>query len=129
MHEHTTSRRVFRVKIKSRMGDEWKFVQNASETYRQNALTDDPLATEDLSTRPLDVIVKWAANLASRYPDGVELVDVTITTKCVTVDFNSGDLLEHRRKVALAKLDQSDIEALNVEKLAAYNKLKFHGEK
>lgn len=99
------------------------------DNYKYSTV-DDPLLADTVGDKSPEQIVKAMAWLKTKAKNAetVELVDVEVKTSVTPVDFNEGDLLEHRRKVALSKLDDLDVEALGIEKMAAYNKLKFHGE-
>jgi hypothetical protein len=58
--------------------------------------------------------------------DGLEWVKVKKTTTHTTMPMNEDKLMEIRRSRALAKLTEDDVQALEVEKFAIYDKLKNH---
>jgi hypothetical protein len=92
--------------------------------------TADPLEAKDFSDESPNIIVKALDGLmrSNDSYETIELVRIKVTTEIDAVDINDGEILEERRRQALSKLNSMEVEALGVEKLAAYSKLKFHGE-
>jgi aspartate/methionine/tyrosine aminotransferase len=58
--------------------------------------------------------------------DNVAYARVTVTTVTEHLSVEEGDILEERRRVALAKLSRDDVKALGLENIAMYSMLKFH---
>ena len=127
MDEHNISFRLFRIQRQTRSGTNWEYYKTGS--YNALNFTSDPLEAHDLKDKDISEIVKLGALRESKIgtSEKFELVDVEIKTTITHVPFDSGDILEQRRKMAFEKLSRSDIEALGIEKLASYNKLKFYG--
>jgi hypothetical protein len=119
---------VFRGKKVTRGQEAWFYMRAFGASYNSNWVA-DPLEAKDFTAAHPTEIVKALEGLAKNTDsyDAVELVKMKITTECSPVNINHGDILEERRRQALAKLNPMEIEALGVEKLASYNKLKFHG--
>lgn len=129
MEKHVKEILVFRGKKVSRGQDIWFYMKGSGSSYTSNWAV-DPLEGKDFNEESPSAIVRALESLAkasSEQYDDVELVRMKITTVVESVDINEGEILEERRRQALAKLNTMEIEALGIESLAAYNKVKFHG--
>lgn len=128
METHVKQVLVFRGKKVTRGQDAWFYMRAFGSSYNSNWVA-DPLEAKDFTDTPPADIVKALESLAksSDNYDAVELVRMKISTEISPVNINEGDILEERRRQALAKLNPMEVEALGIEKLASYNKLKFHG--
>jgi hypothetical protein len=85
------------------------------------------------SAQPIDVddvetVVRLYQRLVKEYgADHVEIIRLQVLVRETPMDIIERDeFMEERRKVALAKLQSDDIEALGLQKLATYNKLRYH---
>lgn len=127
METNTITVRVFRVKAQHRTGEDWKFARKISDRYNFTH-TVDPLEADNMMEADADTLVGHYSTIQDHMKNGekIELVDVEITSSIRPIDLDSGEFLEIRRKRALNKLNDSDVAALGIEKLATYNKLKFH---
>lgn len=123
---NTVKLRLLQSYAQTRSGKVYRYIKS-SGSYGPS-YTSDPIDAQNLiELDPEDLIRSLEAAIAkSPADDQITLVDVEITTTVTPVDMGSGDLLEIRRKKALKKLNADDVAALGVEKLAAYNKLKYH---
>jgi hypothetical protein len=61
-----------------------------------------------------------------RHGEKIQFNTVTVERKFDSIDLNDPVYLDERRRRAFVKLNQEDVEVLGLEKLAAYNKLKYH---
>lgn len=76
---------------------------------------------------PEEVIKLYQYLVKQNGKDAVSLVRVQVAVRETTMDLlDKDEFLEARRKIALAKLQIDDVEALGLQKLAAYNKLRYH---
>jgi hypothetical protein len=124
---HTKELLLFRGKKVSRGSDNWMYMRSGS--YSSANWIVDPLEAKDFNGEEPAKLVRSMEAFAKDQdsPENVQLVKVTIITQIEPIDLNQGEILEERRRQALAKLSAHEIEALGVERLAAYSKLKFHG--
>lgn len=121
--------RVFRTLREGRTGKEWQYIK-AGDSYNRMMTTSDPLEAEQFQNQTPEKIAKRFTSLeeSNKTNGDIELVEIKIVTEVSQINLNDGEILEERRKIALQKLNQADIEALGLHKLASYNKLKFHGD-
>lgn len=128
MESHVKEVLVFRGKKVSRGADTWMYLRGTG--YNGNWVA-DPLEAKDFGAESPNSIVRALENLSKTTDnhEAIELVKIKITTEVESVDINDGEILEERRRQALAKLNSLEVEALGLEKLASYDKLKFHGTK
>jgi hypothetical protein len=67
------------------------------------------------------------ASISRKNPDThYAFVSLTLKAEFKKMDMDSEEMIEALRASALAKLSEAEIRALGAEKLAVYNKLKFH---
>ncbi len=125
---HSKEILVFRGKRVTRGQDAWFYLRTVGASYNSNWVA-DPLEAKDYSDETASTIVKSleTVNKSSESTEPVQLVRMKITTHITVVDLNEGEILEERRKQALAKLNPMEVEALGVQRLATYNKVKNHG--
>lgn len=81
-----------------------------------------------LDVDDVEGVVRMYQRLVKDYGvDRVEIIRLQVVVRETTMDLMAKDeFLEERRKQALAKLQPDDIEALGLQKLATYNKLRYH---
>lgn len=130
MESSTVELRLFRYYSQGRDGGSWHYMRRDQGYNNSITSSHDPIDGYDVKSLDAEELVAMAARYESKLKKGekLELVDVTIKTDVVPVPFDQGDILEERRRLALKKLTASDVAALGLEQLAAYDKLKFHNE-
>ncbi len=121
---------VFRTRSDTRTGQEWRYVKSGDAYNNRLSVVADPLEAEQFGGKtPAQIASRVQALLQNnRNSNEFELVEITITTEIIKVDLDDGEILEERRRLALGKLTDSDIHVLGLGRLAAYDKLKFHGD-
>lgn len=81
----------------------------------------------DFSSYDNSELAKIYAKAARKSPDThYAFVSLNLRVDFKKVDMESEEMIEALRASALAKLSEAEIRALGAEKLAVYNKLKFH---
>lgn len=128
----TSVQEVYCFRIKQVMTDDlettyWRYAKDA---YRSDYDPSFSTKLEDATTFTLDqtaAIVQFYQKLmkSSKVVDA-EFVKVRLTTDIEAIPMDQNELLEERRRIALEKLTFDDVQALGVENLATYSKLKFH---
>jgi hypothetical protein len=117
---------IFRFTKRDHLSETVSFLKS----FREGQIATTTLLHEalDVKDRTIAAVVEIMDTIAVKtLPENtVDLVEVQITTTMTPIDENSGEILEHRRRKALGKLTLADIQALGVEKLATYDKVKFH---
>lgn len=96
---------------------------NYPPTLRQGYHSANPIDVDDAET-----VVRTYQRLVALYGmDNVTVVRLQVLVRETTMDLlDKDEFMEERRKVALSKLQSDDIEALGLQKLATYNKLRYH---
>jgi hypothetical protein len=89
-------------------------------------LTDRIEEASQFNSSSVESIVKAYQLAVRKYQREVQYVKVIVNTDTDVIDLDKDEFLEEKRRVALNKLSQDDIKALGLEKLATYNKLKYH---
>lgn len=122
---------VFRMKVRvdaeAGTTEVWRFAKdNASRGYEPTAVSKLDDATKFDPEDSVKVAKFYQRIVALRNVSEVEFVKVTLETSIDVIDLNTGELLEERRRQAIQKLSVDDIEALGLEGLAIYEKLKNH---
>jgi hypothetical protein len=81
------------------LNDDFSFVDSMNECYRQAIVHRDDVLPHTINFHLLSLSLEF-------------------------LDWNQGDILQQRQAIALQKLTEDEIEALNMKSLAAYHKLK-----
>lgn len=127
MEEASTEITVIRVWRRNDYGDRWSYVRSARYTNEVTYSDDPKLGLAVDLNDPTEVVKLYDTIQKSLKPgEKMEVVTVKITTVIEPVNMNQGEILEERRRRALAKLTTDDIDALGISQIASYNKLKYH---
>lgn len=98
---------------------------SSSQSFQTTNLVTDGFPVENMPiSKIIDVLETVSKELGDR--GKVDLVEINLDTTITPVDTASDDFLSIRRQKALEKLTLSNIQALGLEKLASYNKLRYH---
>lgn len=112
---------------------ETTFWRYAKDNYRSDYEPTFGTKVEDATHFNLDqttsIVDMYRKLMKCRTVLEAEFVKVTISTDIDTVPMDQNEFLEERRRQALEKLTLDDIQALGVEGMATYSKLKFHNAK
>jgi hypothetical protein len=128
----TTSDTYFVIRVKTYP----KTSSNASENkahvryvvtrYSSETLTDRVEEATTFESSSIENLIRIYQNCLKRYAEGdVDYIKVSVNKIFEHIDLDKEEYLEERRRVALSKLSEDDVKALNVERLAVYNKLKY----
>jgi hypothetical protein len=89
--------------------------------------TRDYADARDFSGYSNEQLASVYASISRKSPDNEYVfVELGIKIEFKKLDMEGEDMIEALRASALAKLSEAEIRALGAEKLAVYNKLKFH---
>lgn len=113
--------------FKVRRGNETYYTEMSGHGYSAR-LRPNPHMASEVDVEDIKMVVRmYQKLLADHEPENVSLVKVKVSVCEEPADIlGKGEYLEERRRIALGKLQGDDIEALGLNSLATYNKLKFH---
>lgn len=121
--------RVIRVYVRSGPGTyEWQYYQKSvyGNMSFHTQLDHDAYLDEFTKTEIINIIIAVEQYLSRDPKQRWEYLELEYKTCMTELSIDEDELKEAKRRVALEKLTDEEIELLDLGRFATYNKLKFH---